>query len=165
MSAVNIKQPVSSGPEFIECGICQANGVCSACKGCGRSGYFLRLPPRTAPPCRRCAGSGKCPRCSGQGAVLAFEPYIVVRTSSRRPTSISMAACTGALWRFIDITHNILWRSFEAQRGWVAWRCRRHYKENERRCVLFGYIVGYDWVRSHESRIHFDVNGTEWELK
>lgn len=69
-----------SGPESIECPICHVNGVCTACKGCGRSGYFLRMRPRTGPPCRRCRGSEKCPHCSGRGAVLAFEPYIVVGT-------------------------------------------------------------------------------------
>jgi hypothetical protein len=148
-----------SGPEFIECPMCHANGVCTACKGCGRSGYFLRVPPRTAPPCRRSVGSGKCPRCSGKGAVLAFEPYIAVKTSSTRPTSISMAAFTGALWRFIDIPHKILWRSFEPQRGWVAWRIRKHRRENGGECALFGQIVGYVWVRSNESRIQFDVRG------
>jgi hypothetical protein len=88
------RDQTDSGPEFIDCEICQAKGACTACKGSGRSGYFLRLPPRTAPPCRRCAGSGKCPRCLGKGAVLAFEPYILVRTESRRSTSISMAAFT-----------------------------------------------------------------------
>jgi hypothetical protein len=31
----------------------------------------------------RCAGSGKCPRCLGKGVVLAFEPYIVVKTKAQ----------------------------------------------------------------------------------
>ena len=70
-----------------------------------------------------------------------------------------MAAFTRGLWRFIGIPHSILCRSFEAQRGWVAWRIRRHYKEEKGECALFGRILGYVWVRSKESRIHFDVWG------
>jgi hypothetical protein len=70
-SAINIMQRwISRGLEFIECGICLANGVCSTCKGCGLSGYFLSLPPRTAPPCRRCAGSGKCHTVQGNALYL-----------------------------------------------------------------------------------------------
>jgi hypothetical protein len=91
------------------------------------------------PPLR---GSGKCPRCLGKGGVLAFEPYIRVRAESTRPASISMAAFTGAPWRFIYIPHKILWRTFEAQRGWVTWRIHKHYKQEGGECALFGHIVG-----------------------
>ena len=56
MTDINRDQ-ADDGPDFIDCDICQSNGACTACKGSGRSGYFLQLPPRTAPPCRRCAGS------------------------------------------------------------------------------------------------------------
>jgi hypothetical protein len=70
-----------------------------------------------------------------------------------------MMAFTGALWRFIDIPHKILWRSLDAQRGWVVWRIRKHFKEERRECALFGHIIGYVWVRSNESRIQFDVRG------
>jgi hypothetical protein len=68
-----------------------------------------------------------------------------------------MAAFTGALWRFIYIPHKIFWRSFDAQRGWVAWRIRKHHKENGGDRPLFGQIVGYVLVRSNDSRIYFDA--------
>jgi hypothetical protein len=132
------RDKAARGPELIVCEICQTKGACTACKGSGRSGYFLRLPPRTAPPRRRCTGSGKCPRCRGKGAVLAFEPYILVRTKSTRPTSISMAAFTG-LWRSIGIPYSILCRSFEAQRGWVAGRSLA--ASNSRHARLWGLAV------------------------
>jgi hypothetical protein len=47
----------------------------------------------------------------------------------------------------------------EAQRGWVAWCVRRHFRENNGECFLFGSIVGYRWQRNSVDGIRFDTRG------
>lgn len=142
---------------------CLGTGECQACKGSGRSGYFLVAPPKSAKLCSWCSGNGRCRHCGGDGQiaerVYRFQPYIYVETSLQRPTSITAAAFTGGTWRCIDIPSAVLRRTDEAQRGWVAWRVKSHYRENDGRCFLFGDIIGYLWRPSSDQRIPFDIRG------
>lgn len=145
------------------CATCHGRGKCYACKGCGRSGYFLVAPPETAMRCNWCQGSGRCGRCYGKGKIEQrknlFKPIIHVCTSLSAPTSITIAALSGAPWRRLAIPQNVLARSFEAQRGWVSWRIKTHFRESSGKCRLFGEIVGYAWRHSPEQTISFDVRG------
>jgi hypothetical protein len=145
----------------MKCLTCDATGRCLTCKGSGRSGYFLVDPGKSAKPCWRCHGSGKCEHCNGKGETeeAVFRPYIYVEHSRRVPTSITAAAFTGARWRFIDISGHVLRRNIEAQRGWVAWRVRRHYRENNGECFLFGSIAGYRWQLNSAECMRFDTRG------
>ena len=92
MREVNISPAI-----LIPCIVCEATGICLRCKGFGRAGYFLRLPPVSAAPCQHCKGSGRCSTCRGTAAVTrrSFDPEIRVVTSQQRPTSITVAAATG----------------------------------------------------------------------
>ena len=145
----------------MKCMNCKATGQCQTCKGSGRSGYFLVDPGKSAKRCWRCYGSGKCNRCGGKGEIeeAAFQPYIYVEHALRVPTSITTAALTGARWRFVEIPGLVLRREMEAQRGWVAWCVRRHFRENNGECFLFGAIVGYRWQRNSVDGIRFDTRG------
>jgi hypothetical protein len=145
----------------MKCMSCKATGQCQTCNGSGRSGYFLVDPGKSAERCWRCYGSSKCDRCGGKGELeeSEFRPYIHVEHALRIPTSITAAALTGARWRFVEIPGQVLRRKIEAQRGWVAWRIRRHFRENNGECFLFGSIVGYRWQRNSVNGIRFDTRG------
>lgn len=145
------------------CVPCVGGGVCHACRGCGRSGYFLALPGPDAKPCPHCKGSGRCRVCQGSGQVVdwsrSFEPDIHVRTSEQIPRSISCAAITGAGWRYLPIPTEIQEQPHEAQQGWVSERVREHYRESGGECPLFGAITGYAWRYARDQSIHFDIRG------
>jgi hypothetical protein len=145
----------------MKCLTCNTTGRCLTCKGSGRSGYFLAEPSRDAKLCWRCGGSGMCTLCNGKGEIAetVYRPYIYVEHTLRVPTSITAAALTGARWRFVEIPGRVLRRDMEAQRGWVAWRVRRHFRENNGECFLFGSIVGYRWQRNSVDGIRFDTRG------
>lgn len=143
------------------CAVCQGLGRCLTCKGRSFSGYFLNTPSKPAPPCWRCAGTGNCRSCGGTGS-FSTDPrqsYIHVVSSRVSPTSISMAAVTGASWRRIALPSAIRQRPFKAQRGWVSWRIRMHYKKESGVCPLFGTIIGYCWVLTPEVKMRFDTDG------
>jgi hypothetical protein len=145
----------------MKCLTCHATGRCLTCKGSGRSGYFLVEPSRNAKLCWCCEGSGICTLCNGKGEVAeaVFRPYIYVEHTRRVPTSITIAAFSGARWRFIDIPGHVLRLQMEAQRGWVAWCVRRHFRESDGECFLFGSIVGYRWQWISVECIRFDTRG------
>ena len=77
-------------------------------------------------------------------------------TSLTRPTSISVAAFTGATWKSLGIPKTILERTQDQQRGWVSWRVRKHYRVEEGKCSLFGDITGYRWHFAPEQSMEFD---------
>ena len=52
---------------FFDCEICAKRGRCLSCRGTGRAGAFLRVPPPTAPVCNWCKGSTLCSNCGGTG--------------------------------------------------------------------------------------------------
>lgn len=83
-------------------------------------------------------------------------PYIFVEHSRRVPESSTVAACTGAPWRFRSIPAWILRRNRKAQLHWVSWAAGKHFSEN--RGQLFGVITGYRVVYSDQS-VLLDVNG------
>jgi hypothetical protein len=143
----------------MRCQGCEATGICPTCKGSGHSGFFLLKPPPWAPKCWRCHGTASCGICEGSGQVADYDPSITVLTSLSRPTSISVAAFTGATWRFLVIPSTILDRAHDQQRGWVSWRVRTHYKLENGRCLLFGAITGYRWHLAAWQSIEFDVRG------
>jgi hypothetical protein len=143
----------------MQCKRCEASGICPTCKGTGLSGYFLRKPPSWAPKCWCCHGTARCEMCEGSGEVADYHPWITVLTFLIRRTSISVAAFTGASWRFLDIPHSILNREHNEQRAWVAWRVRTHYKAEGGRCWSFDEIIGYRWHFAPKQSIEFDVRG------
>jgi hypothetical protein len=145
----------------MRCVRCNGSGVCATCKGSGRSGFFLLPPAASSPLCWCCKGLGKCDRCAGTARIAEpkFRPRINVRHSQRVPQPIFAAVLTGAPWRFLEIPDAVLRRGEQAQQGYVAWRCRTHYRETQGRCFLFGSITGFEWVRSQRESIIFDIHG------
>jgi hypothetical protein len=146
------------------CGLCSGSGRCTACKGSGQSEFFLKASIASArKACPWCKAPGSWRSCNGTGQVLdegyLFQPSIYVLTSLQIPTSISTAAITGAFWRHLDIPKRVLRRSLEAQRGWVSWRVKVHFKEKGGKCFLFGDIVGYKWFRSKGEQVWLNVHG------
>ncbi len=69
--------------------------------------------------------------------------YIHVEHTRVFPDSITVAACTGAPWRFLSIPGWVQQRSQKAVLRWISWRCRHHYQESRGRLFLFGEICGY----------------------
>jgi hypothetical protein len=59
----------------------------------------------------------------------------------------------------LEIPDAVLQRGEQAQQGYVAWRCRTHYRETQGRCFLFGKITGFEWVTSQRESVIFDVRG------
>jgi hypothetical protein len=143
----------------MRCQRCEGTGICPTCKGTGHSGYFLRQLPPWASKCWRCHGTARCQVCEGSGEVADYDPWITVLTSLTRPTSISVAAFTGATWKSLSIPKAILERTYDQQRGWVSWRVRAHYRVEEGKCALFGDITGYRWHFALEQSMEFDVRG------
>jgi hypothetical protein len=143
----------------MQCERCDGTGVCPTCKGTGKSEYFLVKPPSWAPKCWRCHGTASCEMCEGTGEVADYDPWITVLTSLTRPTSISVAAFTGATWRFLDIPKSVLKRTHEQQSGWVSWRVRTHCRFEQGRCLLFGAIIGYRWHFAPGQSTEFDIRG------
>jgi hypothetical protein len=143
----------------MRCVVCEGAGTCRACKGSGKSGYFLAHPGPLGKSCPHCNGSGNCPHCDAFGEVEdpVFRPYIYVEAERTRPTSIAMAAISGAPWRFIWIPRRILKRDHEQQRGWVSWCIRRHYRESNGECTLFGSILSYRWKFDPHNTLRFDT--------
>ena len=88
-----------------------------------------------------------------------FHPYIYVEHSLLRPTSITVAAFSGTPWRFIKIPKSVLYRDTDGQSGWVSWRVRRHFRENNGECFLFGRITGYRWQRTRGESVLLDTRG------
>lgn len=147
----------------IRCVVCCGEGTCPPCKGPGHSGFFLFAPSLSARAGWRCKGSGVCETCGGKGEVqppiYTFRPFIYVQHSLLVPTSITMAAFSGATWRYIYLPTAIRKRSREAQRGWVTWKTKSHYKKSEGKISLFGDITGYSWFPCLEESIDFDTHG------
>jgi hypothetical protein len=146
---------------MIHCVKCEGTGTCLRCKGCGRKGFFLRLPPPTATACLHCKGSGRCPECNGKGELPepVYEPEITVRTSLSMPTSISMAAFTGARWRSFSVPAEVADWPEEKQLEEVGLRCRHHFEQQGGRLSFFGNIVGYAWHPRPAEWIRLDING------
>jgi hypothetical protein len=151
----------SETDSYTDCVACLVTGVCLPCKGSGKSGYFLKPPSVSAPTCSRCKGTGACGTCRGAGRLRkpSFRPYIYVVASLHTPTSIMGAIFMGGSHREIQLPAAILQRSHEAQRGWITWRVRKHFRDNDGKCRLFGDIVGYLWYQKPTHRLRFSTRG------
>jgi hypothetical protein len=97
--------------------------------------------------------------------MFQFEPYIYVEHSLRKPTLITVAAFTGAPWRFLHVPASVLSRGLDAQAGWASWCVRRHFRESNGECLLFGSITGYRWQRSRDECVLLDTLGHIVEVK
>jgi len=75
------------------------------------------------------------------------------------PQPIFAAVLTGAPWRFLEIPSSVLRRTEQAQRGYVSWRCRTHYRETQGRCFLFGRITGFEWHKDAKESAILDIRG------
>jgi len=65
---------VSESKEIL-CPACEGSGICSGCKGTGKSGEGIMF----IPACEWCDGSGKCFICKGEGKIIkVYYKYIYV---------------------------------------------------------------------------------------
>lgn len=144
---------------WIDCLTCCGGGRCIQCRGLGRAGLIRSNHPADSFPCWRCSGNGTCSACCGEGKVRSFRPHIKVETSRRNPTSISVAAFSGAPWRFLSIPKAILRRSIDEQRGWCSWRIQRYHRDEGPMCPLFGRIIGYSWRPTSGTSIGMNHHG------
>ncbi len=146
---------------MIHCVKCDGTGVCLRCRGCGRTGFFLRLPAPTAPACQHCKGSGRCPNCHGEGKLPepVYRPDIYVRTSLTTPTSITIAAITGATWRYLSVPVEVPGWPEEEQVEYVGRQCREHYNNQGGKLKLFGDITGYVYRPRRGEYVAFGTDG------
>jgi hypothetical protein len=91
--------------------------------------------------------------------VSAFRPYIYVEHSRLMPESVTLAAASGAPWRFLEIPLAVLDRTEEQKLMWVTTRVQQHYLESRGQLLLFGNITGYRWVVSPNDSVQFDTAG------
>jgi len=84
--------------------------------------------------------------------------YIHVEHTRVFPDSVTVAAFSGATWRFIPIPDWVQRRRPKAVLRWISWRCRHHYQEKRGRLFLFGEICGYRIVYPDYS-ILLDTSG------
>ncbi len=156
---------IDLGPNWYKeprmCATCNGTGRCHACRGTGRSGAFLNAPPSSAPLCNWCEGSLRCHRCRGGGQIVppAFVPKIHILTAMDTPTSIEVDAFNGMFWKRIHIPPVVSARNWEAQRGWVSWRVRRHFRDVKGERGSDGQITGYLWSPVEDASIPFDIHG------
>lgn len=139
------------------CEKCGGSGVCQPCKGSGKSGFFLTMPGKDAKPCRWCKGSAHCDMCGGTGKVVKFAPHICVQHSRSAPVSITLAAFSGALWRFIPIPDEVLSLADDDLLAWVSTRVREHYQQENGECPLYGDITAYRLVQAPGVSVRLDV--------
>lgn len=88
-----------------------------------------------------------------------FRPYIFVETSLSRPTSITYALFCGFKMKFLHLSEE---REHTLEE--IRETIRAHYDRNNGKCVLFGNIVGYRYVRSWEESIRLDIGGNVLEV-
>jgi hypothetical protein len=65
----------------------------------------------------------------------------------------------GRRHRRIEIPSSVLRRSLDAQRGWISWRVRKHFRESGGKSVLFGDITSYYWRQAPSRSLQFDTQG------
>jgi hypothetical protein len=128
--------------------------------------WVLRLyaPAEISKAMRMVQGQRKCDSCAGSGKIAfragnSIEPHIFVLGSERVPSPIFTVAMTGARWRYLPIADSVLRRSPEAQLGYVAWRCRTHYRDTKGLCLCFGRITRFQWVKSRGEAVLLDIHG------
>ncbi len=88
-----------------------------------------------------------------------FIRHISVLHSERVPRPIFAAVITGAPWRWLKFPDEVLRRSYEAQLGYVKWRCQFHFREVRGLCYLFGNIIGFEWVKAPDEIVVLDTRG------
>ena len=84
----------------------------------------------------------------------AFEPYIFIQTSEKRPTSISMAAVAANSMKYILLNPG---EGFTDVQRLV----RENYKKNDGKCALYWGITGFRYVTSPTESIVLDTEGNE----
>jgi hypothetical protein len=146
----------------MQCVKCSGTRICQPCRGSGLSGNWALAPiTKLTRLCPWCKGSKQCDLCGGaeETSKRRFSPYIHIEHSSLIPDSITTAAWTGAPWRFIAIPRWVLLRSEKAQRHWISWRVRQHYKAHGGKLFLFGDVTGYRWVKSSDVNVMLAHDG------
>jgi len=89
-----------------------------------------------------------------------FRPYILVETSLTRPTFITAAALCGFSMRYIHFKEN---RPHTQQE--IAETVKGHYERNKGKCMLFGDITGYRFVKTFDESLLMDIEGNVLENK
>jgi len=91
--------------------------------------------------------------------VSTFRPYIYIEHSRLIPESVTLAAVSGAPWRFLEIPSAVLNWTDEQKLKWVATLVQQHYLESRGQLLLFGQITGYRLVVSPDDSVGFDIAG------
>jgi hypothetical protein len=121
--------------------------------------------PKDSKLCPWCSGSTHWGRCGGSGKAVHFEPYICVEHSLSRPVSITLAAFSGAPWRFIRIPDEALALGAAGLLAWVSIRVLEHYRQENGKCPLYGDIEGYRLVQAPGVSVILDTEGRYVEMK
>jgi hypothetical protein len=89
-----------------------------------------------------------------------FQPYIYIETSLSRPTSITFAALCGGNMKYIrSLPEQLIDFSSSEQLNFIRNIIQEHYKENEGKCILFGYITGYIYYPGFNQGIKLSIDG------
>ncbi|MHC1738069.1 MAG: hypothetical protein AB9882_08685 [Ignavibacteriaceae bacterium] len=88
-----------------------------------------------------------------------FCPFIVRETESERPSSITMAALTGGMHKYIPLAKNFKLLAYEDQLKKVSEIIIKDYKKNEGMAGFFGKITGYSYFEQFNNTVLFDVSG------
>ena len=146
---------------MISCVKCDGTGTCLRCRGCGPRGVLPQTPAShraSLPTLQRQRAVPKLPRRrKAFGADL--RPDIYVSTSLSTPTSITIAAITGATWRYLPVPDEIPGWPEEDQVEFVGRMCREHYLEQCGKLTLFGEILGYIYRPRRGVYRSFNIDG------
>lgn len=89
-----------------------------------------------------------------------FRPYIYVRTSASRPSSITAAALIGPRLKHLRLDEEATALPRPFLLSLVTSLVREHYRSNQGNCPLFGNITGYALRISYDATVEFSIDGT-----
>ena len=84
--------------------------------------------------------------------VPAFHPYVYIQTVGKFPTSLSAAAWSGNMMKYLDF--DVL-----PELSYVQKFVRAHWIENEGNCALYGRITGFIFVFAPTRGTLLDIEG------
>jgi hypothetical protein len=88
-----------------------------------------------------------------------FYPFIIRETETERPSSITMAALTGGIHKYIPLDKNFRLLAHEEQLKKVSETVKKDYIKNAGIAGFFGKILGYSYLKQFNNSVLFDVNG------
>jgi len=89
--------------------------------------------------------------------MLQFDPYVMIETSEKRPSSIAAAGWTANQMKYINLLESTTAEDLPTVQEIV----RRHFVEHEGKCHLYGSVTGFRFIFSPTESIVLNIEGNE----